>query len=74
MPDFDAMTLDELVEWRVARKSDIVAIQDEIRSSNEAYHSKVAVANHAAMLRRMGLPEGTQIIVPASAEMAAEGQ
>ena len=41
LPDFDAMTLDEIDAWNVAKKAELLAKQAEYRSSNEARHRKV---------------------------------
>lgn len=60
MPDFGSMTLDELVDWRVAKKAEAVAIQEEIRASNATYHWKVAVAQRA---RRLGTTEAEAEVI-----------
>lgn len=58
--DFSAMTLDELVDWRVAKKAEIVALQNDLKASNEVYNWKVAVAQRA---RRLGITEAEAEVI-----------
>lgn len=73
-PDFYEMPDEELIAWRVAKKAEIIALREELRASNVAYNGRIRARAQAELLRRMGLPEGTTIITPASAELATEGQ
>jgi hypothetical protein len=51
MPEFAAMTVDELIAWRVAKKAEITALREELRASNEIYHTKVAADRMLDRLR-----------------------
>lgn len=42
MPDFDAMTIDEIDDWNAEKKSQILTLQEEYRQSNEPRQRKVA--------------------------------
>lgn len=54
-PNFDAMTLEELDDWNVAKKAEIRALQAEYDSSNEVRARKVMEAHVAEARKQMGI-------------------
>lgn len=53
MPDFDRMTLDEIDAWNVAKKRELLALQEEYRTSNDARHRKVLEALTAEAVKQV---------------------
>lgn len=45
MIDFESMTLDQLIAWKTAKKQEILALKEEYRLTDSAYHRKVKEAH-----------------------------
>lgn len=50
-PDFEAMTIDELVEWKLARKREVEALKDGMREAHQVMLRKIILRNLAGKLR-----------------------
>lgn len=50
-PDFEAMTIDELVEWKLARKAEVAASKEGMRAAHQVMLKKIILRNLAAKLR-----------------------
>ena len=53
MPDFEAMTLDELIEYKLERKRQIQAIREEQLAAHAVYTRKLQLASLA---QKLGVP------------------
>lgn len=53
MPDFEAMTIDELIEFKLERKRQIEAIRDEQLAAHAVYTRKLQIEGLA---RKLGVP------------------
>lgn len=73
LPDFDSMTLDELIDWRVAQKREypIEKAKERVRASNEVYTAKVHKHTIETKLRGIGVDIQ---VTPEMVTMYAQGQ
>lgn len=51
MPDFDAMSIDEIVAYRVERRMKMRELKEEIMATKEAYERKLLLQSVGAQLR-----------------------
>lgn len=71
MATFDDMTMDEIIDRKVAMKAQIVEIQEEMRVAEAAHSRKHMVALAEQALRNAGVTGVT--IMPESAIVSASG-
>lgn len=71
-PDLEAMSVDELIEWKLVRQRQIQAIQEELRTAQVIYTRKVELWHAIEALKRVGL-EGI-VLEPGPAVLKAEGK
>ena len=71
-PNFQAMSIDELVEYKLERKRQIEALKVEMRVAHVVYTTRVEQENVARRITAAGL-DG-KVIVPDVAGLTAEGK
>ena len=69
---FEAMTVDELIEWKLAKKRQIQALQAELQVVHEIYNRKLLAWHANEALKRVGL-EGI-MVTPGAANLKVKGQ
>lgn len=72
LPDFHEMTLDEIVDWRVAQSAEVDRLKASIRASNEEYALKLHSQNLALRLASSGVDP--KIITPDMVTVYMQGQ
>jgi hypothetical protein len=70
--NFESMSIDELIEYKLERKLKIEALKDEIRAANEVYKRKVESERLNDLIKAAGL-EG-KVAVIGAASLKAEGK
>ena len=77
----EAMSLDELIDWKLEKKRQIEVLRDELRQVQPIYNQKVELWHARAALDRAGLtgitlePGPAELKVePGPAELKVEGQ
>lgn len=51
LPDFEAMTIDELIDWKFERKQRVEEIKEGMRAAHRVMVDKIILRNLAAKLR-----------------------
>ena len=70
--DFEAMTVDELIEWKLVRKRQIEVIRDQLKVAHAVYTRKLIEWHTQEALKRVGM-EGV-VLSPGPAEIKARGK
>lgn len=79
-PDFEAMTVEEIIEWKTARKAEVVAIQERMRAAEAVCANKLARERIIRSLLASGVEEavaldvaGSVLLTPPPAIIGTEG-
>ena len=70
--DLENMTVDQLIEWKLARKRQIDVLKEELHRVQPLYNRKVEEWHAREALKRVGL-EGI-VLEPEPGHMKAEGK
>lgn len=71
-PDFWAMTVDELIQWKLARKREVDSLKAVMRIAHAVYTDKLELWHAQQALKRAGL-EGI-VLSPGPASLEVEGK